>query len=131
MTDNTKTRKTKHKVGPIDKAIGQKVRQLRLLAGWSQKEFGERLEQSVSFQQVQKYENGTNRVSAAGVLDIAQIFGVPLTAFFEISDDLETRQFMALTKRALKLAVLFDALEYEEVKDNFMSILIMAKERKW
>lgn len=122
---------TKQKAGPMDKAIGQKVRQLRLQAGWSQRQFGQRLEKPVTFQQVQKYENGSNRVSAASILDMAQIFGVSVTAFFEINDDLETRQFMALTPQALRLATMYDALEYEELKESFMAMLTMAKERKW
>ena len=69
----------------VDKHIGTRVRLARLTAKISQAELGDKL--GVSFQQVQKYEKGTNRVSAARIEQICHILGVPMVYFF---DDMET-----------------------------------------
>jgi len=63
----------------IDVAVGRAIRAQRLLAGMSQTELGGRI--GVSFQQVQKYENGTNRVSTARLTAIASALGRPVEAF--------------------------------------------------
>lgn len=63
------------------KFIGQRMRQLREAAGLSQSEVGACLE--VSYQQVQKYERGNNRISVEKLQRLAEALRVPLTAFFE------------------------------------------------
>lgn len=65
---------------PIDFYVGQKVRFYRLKKGWSQTQLGDALK--LTFQQVQKYEKGTNRVGSGRLLDIANILDQPVTAFF-------------------------------------------------
>src|SRR6185503_3489572 len=64
-----------------DVAIGQKLRALRLDGGLSQSELGQRI--GVTFQQLQKYEKGVNRVSAGRLARIASALNVPVTAFYE------------------------------------------------
>jgi transcriptional regulator with XRE-family HTH domain len=66
-----------------DVAIGQKLRALRLDGGLSQSELGQRI--GVTFQQLQKYEKGVNRVSAGRLARIAAALGVPVTAFYGAS----------------------------------------------
>jgi transcriptional regulator with XRE-family HTH domain len=66
---------------PIDKHVGARVRMRRLILGMSQGKLGEALD--VTFQQVQKYEKGTNRISASRLQHIAQILSVPIPFFFE------------------------------------------------
>jgi transcriptional regulator with XRE-family HTH domain len=65
----------------IDAHIGSRLRLRRLMLGISQESLGERL--SVTFQQIQKYEKGTNRVSASRLYEMAQIFDVPIDYFFD------------------------------------------------
>lgn len=65
----------------VDALVGQNIRILRQDRGMSQTELGRKID--VTFQQVQKYENGTNRVGSGRLFKIASIFGVPITAFFE------------------------------------------------
>ncbi|EYR84213.1 helix-turn-helix domain-containing protein [Shinella sp. DD12] len=65
---------------PIDVEVGSKIRLRRLLVGMSQQELAAQL--GVTFQQVQKYEKGTNRVSASRLQQIATIFRVPPSFFF-------------------------------------------------
>jgi transcriptional regulator with XRE-family HTH domain len=70
---------------PRDAEIGQRVRTLRLQRGLSQTELGNLI--SVTFQQVQKYEKGTNRISAGRLQRIAEVLTVPVAFFFSGFDD--------------------------------------------
>lgn len=71
----------------IDAHIGSRLRLRRLMRGISQESLGELL--SVTFQQVQKYEKGTNRVSASRLYEMAQILDVPIDYFFDgLTDDM-------------------------------------------
>lgn len=66
---------------PVDVHVGAKIRQLRVKAGTSQEKLATAL--GVTFQQVQKYERGMNRVSASRLYQLAQIFDVPVGSFFK------------------------------------------------
>lgn len=66
---------------PIDRHVGSRVRMRRMLAGVSQEKLGEAL--GLTFQQVQKYEKGSNRISASRLQQIAQMLEVPVAFFFE------------------------------------------------
>ena len=72
---------TKKHPNPIDVHVGNRVRMRRMLIGMSQEKLGERL--GLTFQQIQKYEKGTNRISASRLYQISQILGVPVQFFFE------------------------------------------------
>ena len=66
---------------PIDVHVGSRVRLRRTMQGMSQEKLGEAL--GVTFQQVQKYEKGTNRIGASRMQQIAQALKVPIAFFFE------------------------------------------------
>jgi len=66
---------------PIDRHVGSRVRMRRMLAGMSQEKLGTALE--LTFQQVQKYEKGTNRIGASRLQQISRILSVPVEFFFE------------------------------------------------
>lgn len=68
--------------------VGQSIRAHRLMAGMSQAELGDLL--GVSFQQVQKYEKGVNRVGAGRLMQIATIFKVPVNTLYEANADVST-----------------------------------------
>jgi transcriptional regulator with XRE-family HTH domain len=65
---------------PTDLHVGSRVRLRRKLVGMSQKKLGVAL--GITFQQVQKYEKGTNRVSAGRLQRIAELLNVPITYFY-------------------------------------------------
>jgi transcriptional regulator with XRE-family HTH domain len=67
-----------------DKDIGQHVRMRRLEKSMSQTVMGNHL--GITFQQVQKYENGTNRISASRLQRVAEVLEVPIAFFFEIAE---------------------------------------------
>lgn len=66
---------------PIDRHVGSRVRMRRMMLGVSQEKLGEAL--GVTFQQIQKYEKGTNRVSASRLQHTARILDVPVSFFFD------------------------------------------------
>ncbi len=68
-------------IGPIDVHVGARVRQRRTPLGMSQTDLGDTL--GLTFQQVQKYEWGANRISASRLFELSQVFDVPVEHFFE------------------------------------------------
>ena len=100
----------------VDGYIGNRVRIRRMLLGMSQERLGELLK--VTFQQVQKYERGTNRVSASRLFQLAKVLGVPIDYFYEAlveraghdnpgfaepSDDEASLQEFLLTREGIEL----------------------------
>ncbi|MCI5077994.1 helix-turn-helix domain-containing protein [Oricola sp.] len=75
------TANNKKQPNPIDIHVGSRIRLRRTMLGMSQEKLGEAL--GITFQQVQKYEKGTNRVGASRLQNIAAILGVPVAFFFE------------------------------------------------
>jgi len=66
---------------PIDAQVGTRLRNRRTLVGMSQQELGRRL--GITFQQIQKYERGLNRIGAGRLFRISNILDVPVAYFFE------------------------------------------------
>lgn len=66
---------------PVDKYVGSRVRMRRLMLGMSQEKLGEAL--GLTFQQIQKYEKGTNRIGASRVQQISEVLQVPVSFLFE------------------------------------------------
>jgi transcriptional regulator with XRE-family HTH domain len=74
-----------HRPSPIDIHVGGRVRLRRTLLGMSQEKLGEAL--GLTFQQVQKYERGVNRIGASRLFDLARILDVPIGFFFDDMPD--------------------------------------------
>lgn len=83
---------------PIDVHVGARVRLRRFLLGMSQGRLADQL--GVTFQQVQKYEKGTSRISASRLQTIAGIFEVPISFFFENNADLPLVEDVLLSDAA-------------------------------
>ena len=108
---------------PIDKHVGSRVRMRRMMLGMSQEKLGDAL--GLTFQQVQKYEKGTNRIGSSRLAQIAHILQVQVSFFFEgapnvgigsrhdglseapspayVSDFLATSDGLALTKAFMRI----------------------------
>jgi len=71
----------KKQANPIDAQVGNRVRIRRMLIGMSQEKLGDLL--GLTFQQVQKYEKGVNRIGAGRLYEISRILGVPIDFFYE------------------------------------------------
>src|ERR1700754_4274279 len=78
---------------PIDVHVGRRVRFRRMLLGMSQEKLGEKL--GLTFQQIQKYEKGINRIGASRLFDLAQVLGVSVQFFYEEAPSAEPNQLMA------------------------------------
>ena len=70
-----------HRASPIDAHVGSRVRLRRTLLGMSQEKLGDAL--GLTFQQVQKYERGVNRIGASRLFDLARLLDVPIGFFFD------------------------------------------------
>ncbi|MBN9527974.1 MAG: helix-turn-helix domain-containing protein [Alphaproteobacteria bacterium] len=73
---------------PLNQKVGAKVRERRILLGMSQRQLADAI--GLTFQQVQKYENGTNRIDAARLAALSQALNVPPQWFFHDLGDTET-----------------------------------------
>src|SRR5215208_5533266 len=69
------------KPNPIDVHVGSRVRLRRTLLGMSQEKLGEAI--GLTFQQVQKYERGANRIGASRLFDLSRVLDVPVSFFFD------------------------------------------------
>lgn len=102
LAENTATRRHSSrgrtpsgKPNPVDVHVGARVRLRRTLLGMSQEKLGEAL--GLTFQQVQKYERGANRVGASRLFDLSRVLDVPVSFFF---DDMST-EVEALSPRLI------------------------------
>ena len=78
------------KPNPVDQHVANRVRLRRMLLGMSQERLGESL--GLSFQQVQKYEKGVNRIGASRLFQISKILDVPVQFFFEEAPHVDGRR---------------------------------------
>ena len=78
---------------PIDVHVGSRVRFRRMLLGMSQEKLGEKL--GLTFQQIQKYEKGINRIGASRLFDLAQVLGVSVQFFYEEAPTADVPSFVA------------------------------------
>ena len=81
MTPPVRPRATRGRSNPIDGHVGSRVRMRRTLLGFSQERLGDAL--GLTFQQVQKYERGANRIGASRLYQISTVLDVPVAFFFE------------------------------------------------
>ena len=104
---------TKKAPNPVDRHVGSRVRMRRMMLGMSQEKLGDAL--GLTFQQVQKYEKGTNRIGASRVQQISQILQVSVAFLFEGAPDLrEPTNGTSGTQPAPSLAYVSDFLATQE-----------------
>ena len=87
MTD----KENKKKPNPTDIHVGSRIRMRRNMLGISQEKLGENL--GITFQQIQKYEKGTNRVGASRLQAISDVLGVPVSFLFEDAPGQDSSSF--------------------------------------
>ena len=78
------------KPNPVDQHVGSRVRLRRMLLGMSQERLGQSI--GITFQQVQKYEKGVNRIGASRLFQISEILDVPVQFFFEEAPHVDGRR---------------------------------------
>lgn len=114
---------TKKAPSPVDRHVGARVRMRRITVGMSQEKLGEAL--GVTFQQIQKYEKGSNRISASRMQNIAQVLGVPVAYFFDGAprdESIATASGFAETRQSDYAADIFSTPEGIALARAFASI---------
>jgi transcriptional regulator with XRE-family HTH domain len=102
--DPSKSRKTKESAGSRDKVFGLRLRQRRTFLGFSQQTLGDAV--GMTFQQIQKYEHGTNKISAARLVDFSKILNVPINYFYAGLGDIGEKTPKALVVSDVSQATL-------------------------
>ena len=121
----SKLRKNRHK--EISKIVGTNVNRIRLMSGISQEALGEKL--GLTFQQVQKYERGVNRISAPVLVELAAIFSVEITEFFagcSPSKNLKavkSSPFPNINPRTVRLAERLTALRPGKAREGLFQLI--------
>lgn len=131
--------KTKGTPSDIDVHVGQRIRVKRSLMGISQEKLAEAV--GITFQQIQKYERGTNRVSAGRLYEVSKILQVPVSYFFEqITDNSQTppiqaglsdneqdgfasEQDVMMNKETLELVRTYYSIESPELRKDLMKFV--------
>lgn len=104
---------------PVDVHVGKKIKQMRALRRLSQTDVAQKL--NLSFQQIQKYEIGSNRVAASRLYELSKIFGVPTSYFFEgLPQDGSANDNKDLNAQILNAVT---SIEDEQVKNRIMSFI--------
>jgi transcriptional regulator with XRE-family HTH domain len=107
---------------PIDVEVGRRIRIQRMTRGISQTELGEKI--GVTFQQVQKYEKGVNRVGASRLTKIAKVLGVPVGTLFGGSDLADQGAATEATRLDLEYLVMPGALRllraYGQIRESIL-----------
>lgn len=124
---------TQRSPNPVDLHVGGRVRMRRKMLGVSQERLAEAL--GLTFQQVQKYERGANRISASKLYDIARFLAVPVSYFFEgLSDptvsggasDGSSEQFVhdfLMTPEGLELAAAFPRIRKPRLRRRILDLV--------
>lgn len=118
----------KKQANPIDIQVGNRVRIRRMLIGMSQEKLGDML--GLTFQQVQKYEKGVNRIGAGRLFEVARILNVPVDFFYEgvsaagevESDGAPVMEFVS-SGEGLQLALAFMKIKDIKVRKRMLDLV--------
>ncbi len=110
-------------VHPVDIHVGKKIRQARLVRGLTQSAVARQL--GLSFQQLQKYETGYNRVSASKLYELSQLLDVPPAYFFEglASGKSESVSVTLMDDQTAKAVQALTSIRDEKVKNHLRSMI--------
>lgn len=125
------------KPNPVDVHVGQRLRQRRVLVGLSQEKLARMV--GITFQQVQKYERGANRIVASRLFELAKVLDVPVSYFFDdlsakaandahkadtapLSADLASHDVMA-ERETLELVRAYYSIDDERVRRRAFDLL--------
>lgn len=114
--------KAKAKADDFDLLIGQTLKKIRIIRGFSQQELAEK--SLVTFQQIQKYENGKNRVSVSRLHKILNKLEIEPAEFFDIIDEKKENNKIAtlnfIDDQSLRMLSLFQKIENKDIRNNII-----------
>jgi transcriptional regulator with XRE-family HTH domain len=125
--DRRPQRRTGARTQDIDRHVGARVRERRIMLGFTQQQLADLI--GVTYQQAHKYERGINRVSAGRLFEIAHVLNVPVNYFFEGLMDDESRQVSSRERMCLELARNFAQIPNERHQEALSQLaLVLAAE---
>ncbi len=109
----------------VDKHVSRRMRERRQIMGVTQEGLADRL--GITFQQVQKYEKGSNRMSAGRLLGVAEVLEVPVSYFFEGLDGASAaeeaiRADLLLDKNGIELLRAFNRIEDKQMRRAIINV---------
>ncbi len=109
----------------VDKHVSRRMRERRQIIGVTQEGLADRL--GITFQQVQKYEKGSNRMSAGRLLGVAEVLEVPVSYFFEGLDGASAgedaiREELLLDKDGIELLRAFNRIEDKQMRRAIINV---------
>ncbi len=119
--------KVKSKPDAVDVSVGERVRYFRLMRGFSQEQIAQQLD--ISFQQIQKYEKGINRLSASRLYTLSKVLGVSISDFYPERRMEESREgnFLPaieyMDREDIEILKLFEKISDKATKKNFIKLL--------
>lgn len=121
LENKLEERRPSRRIIDFDIEVGRRIRVQRTLRGTTQTELAGAI--GITFQQVQKYENGTNRVSAGKLFQIARFLGVPVAVFFEgLDTEASANSELAATPAYQQLLTFVTSAEGERLYRAFAQI---------
>ncbi len=121
----SKTRKGR--ANAVDIHVGKKLRTIRVLRGLSQQKLGKKV--GITFQQIQKYEHGTNRISAGRLYELANILEISVLDFYEGLGDLRrSTGIPCLTKEEVTWLKALNDLQSQKIKKKLCHLVLAVTE---
>lgn len=118
----------KRRANQVDMSVGRRLRQARLLARASQEKIGTAI--GVTFQAVQKYENGETRISAGRLAAAAKFLGVPMTFFFQDDTEPQTAtETAAFTSQEIELVRHYRTIGNEDLRGHLLQLAKIISEQ--
>lgn len=111
----------------IDRHVGDRIRRRRVMLGLTQEQLGEAL--GISYQQIQKYETGANRVSAGRLFMISQILEVGIATLFDGLGEEVERDASNTSRHVIELVRAFSKISDEKVRSSVMSLVRTLSDR--
>lgn len=103
---------------PVDVHVGRRLKQIRTLRRMSQTDVARKL--SLSFQQIQKYEIGSNRIAASRLFELSGVLGVPTSYFFE---GLQEPTVEAAADRGIDIVTALAAIDDDKIKSRIVTFI--------
>ena len=105
---------------PVDIEVGKNLKKRRIFLGLSQTELANMLD--ISFQQVQKYEKGTNRISASRLVDLSNVLEVNITYFFNEKGKNESKDDLMAQRETLTLVRNYYKITDKKKRDSVITL---------
>src|SRR5271156_2075097 len=118
--DKTPQRRSSGRTQDIDRHVGARVRERRIMLGFTQQQLADLI--GVTYQQAHKYERGINRISAGRLYEVAHVLSVPVNYFFDGLEDDPTRAASPRERMCLELARNFTQIPNERHQEALSAL---------